>query len=148
MNSQWNVWRSRSMGFRKFVLFFFFFFFFFLPLSSYSLVNGKWAMRLGEGKMMSYGEWVNKSKREKERKKRKEKKKKPRQAEWWFGASLGSLTSWLRRPDKEGERRGKREICICAPEEGSGWCLLILILEQQSNYTISPGNMHMRVISK
>ena len=77
----------------------FFFFFFFLPLSTYSLVNGKWAMRLGEGKMMSYGEWVNKSKRKKERK--------PRQAEWWFGASLGSLTSWLRHPDKEGERRGE-----------------------------------------
>lgn len=44
MNSQWNVWRSRSMGFRKFVRVFFF-----LLLSTYSLVNGKWAMRLGRG---------------------------------------------------------------------------------------------------
>lgn len=60
-DSKWNVWWSRSMGFRKFVLFFFSF----SPrsLSSYSLVNRKWEMRLRAGEMMSCGDWGKKSKR-------------------------------------------------------------------------------------
>lgn len=117
--------------------------FFFSPslsLSSYSLVNGKWAMRLGEGKMMSYRECVSEKERERKRQK----------AGWVvvWGLSWGLSPADCETQTKRGRGKGKREICICAPEEGSGWCLFILILKQQSNYTISPGNMHMRVISK
>lgn len=112
-----------------------------LPLSL--ILSCQWkmsnAIRRGEDDEL---ERVSEKERAKEREQRKT-------GWWWFGPLAGpSPADWETQTKRESERKGKRKICICAPEAGSGWCLFILILRQQSNYTISPGNMHVRVISR
>lgn len=73
-----------------------FFLLFFSPhsLLSFSLVNGKWAIRLGEGKMMS------ERKKQQSEEEEVEKKTRGHGWEWWFGSSHRSLTSWRRIQDK------------------------------------------------